>query len=281
MAGYAVRWSWECRALCDGCIRQDTLHKVFPHKDIPSNVTFCVSMEKDALYNLSQRFDCGNRNSTISIWWDMFNSLILLSTRESYILTGTRPGIGCEYPILNRPGNDGTSSGRSNGGYSLPPCTSSSGTSRTSSKRCKYFSNLYGDATSCTYISYSGEVSNIYQGRYFNVHELRFYPAVYVCTSLTKMVIRVVLLRRVRCKQLDEVRKWTGTYSLCQLPRNEHSDSLELSSSAQVRTIDGSNAEAKNYIELLTVMQFDGCGCFLRSWDYVRDSRGTSNQSNT
>ena len=47
-----------------------------------------------------------------------------------------------------------------------------------------------------------------------------------------------------RCNQLDEGRKWTGTCSLCRLPRNEHSDSWELISSVQVRTIDGSNAEA-------------------------------------
>ena len=45
---------------------------------------------------------------------------------------------------------------------------------------CKYFSDLYGDATSCTYISYSGEESNSYQRRYLNVHDLQFYLAVYL-----------------------------------------------------------------------------------------------------
>ena len=114
---------------------------------------------------------------------------------------------------------------------------------------CKYFSDLYGDATSCTYISYSGEESNSYQRRYLNVHDLRFYPAVCVCTSSTKMVTRVCWFV-VEMRKLDEGRKWTGTCSLCQLPRNEQSDSWELISSAQVRTIDGSNAEAKNYIKL-------------------------------
>jgi hypothetical protein len=57
-----------------------------------------------------------------------------------------------EFPIPNRLGNDGTSSGRSNGGSSLPPCTSSPGTSRPPARDCTYFSDLYGDATLCMYI---------------------------------------------------------------------------------------------------------------------------------
>jgi len=179
----------------------------------------------------------------------MCNSLILLSTRENCFLTGTQPWIGFKHPILNRPGDDGTSSGRSNGGHSLPPCTSSSGTSRTSSKRLQVLQRSLRYATSCKYISYSGEESNSYQGRYLNVYDLRFYPAVYDCTSSTSGRPRGAA-SLLRYNQLDEGRKWTGTCSLCQLPRNEHLDSWELISSAQVRTIDGLNAEAKNYIEL-------------------------------
>ena len=63
---------------------------------------------------------------------------------------------------------------------------------------------------------------------------------------MTKHVTRVVLLR---CRGRD-ANSWMKDgngqvpVSLCQLPRNEHSDSWELISSVQVRTIDGSNAEA-------------------------------------
>ena len=58
----------------------------------------------------------------ISWGQDIFYSLNLLLTRESWILTRSQRWIGL-YLILNRLWNDGTSSGRSSGGSSLPPCT--------------------------------------------------------------------------------------------------------------------------------------------------------------
>jgi len=43
---------------------------------------------------LSQRFDCADWFGMFSRGQDRFNPLMLLMTRENFILTGTQPGIG-------------------------------------------------------------------------------------------------------------------------------------------------------------------------------------------
>ena len=106
-----------------------------------------------------------------------------------------------------------------------------------------HFSDPNGDATSCTYHSYSGEESNSYQGKIFKCPCPAIHPALLVCTDFmnywTTQVTNVMQMQ-----QQDEGPKWAGIFSPCQLPRNEHSDSWELSWSAQVRITDGSNADA-------------------------------------
>ena len=90
---------------------------------------FCVATEKRRAELLSLRFDradwiCWSRGEQICS---------ILSTCCSLERVGFSRGHSAKldvYLIFNRLGNDGTSSGRSNGGSSLPPCTSSPGMSR-------------------------------------------------------------------------------------------------------------------------------------------------------
>ena len=106
--------------------------------------------------------------------WDEIGLIFSFFAEDSgeVILTGTQPGIGCKYPILNRPGNDGTSSGKSNGGYSLPPCTCHRGWVDFQ----QVIAHSLAISTEVSHYArcYSGEESSIYQRRYLNVHELRF-----------------------------------------------------------------------------------------------------------
>lgn len=82
------------------------------------------------------------------------------------------------YLIFNRLGNDGTSSGRSNGGLSLPPCTSSPGMSRLHARD----RNALQRSQRCCHIMYIslvtlGKRETATRGRYLNVHVRRFNPA--------------------------------------------------------------------------------------------------------
>lgn len=169
-----------------------------------------------------QRFDCAVWFGMISRGQYRFNLLFWLITRENYVFARMQPWIGCRDPILNGPGNNGTmitSSGKSNGGWGLPPCTSSSGTSRYSASDCACFSNLYSGVVLCKRLIW--EESSI-----STKEDIQMFMS---CHSIQRSMFALyqddqachpsglAALSRSRCQQLDEGRKWTGIWSLFQL----------------------------------------------------------------
>ena len=216
-------------------------------------------MKKDALNKLSQRFDCGDRIGTISMGRDRFNFLIfcwVLGRSNSY---GDTAWNWMQVSnSQNRPGNDGTSSGKSNGGYSLPPCTCHRG--RVDFQQVIAHSSAISTEVSHYARCYSGEESSIYQRRYLNVHEPRFHPAVKFALHQDDQAFTRVVLFRCRCKDANSwMKTGNGQVScLCQITRNEQSGSLELIISAQVRIAQEFECWGKKLHRTRIRIQFDG-----------------------